>query len=77
MNLLLLAATEIAAPELAEVALARYPARAGWWPPAARAPLLVGLRDGALGEGVVEHSAKRLVRASASRSIERPRPRCR
>ena len=33
MNLLLLAAAEIVAPGLAEVALSRYPARAGWWPP--------------------------------------------
>jgi RsmE family RNA methyltransferase len=55
MNLLLLAAAEIATPGLAEVALSRYPARAGWWPPQPGRRLLVGLRDGLIGAGVVEH----------------------
>ena len=62
MNLLLLAAAEIAAPGLAEVALARYPARAGWWPPQPGRRLLVGLRDGLLGEGVVEHVGEQRAR---------------
>lgn len=62
MNLLLLAATEIAAPGLAEVALARYPARAGWWPPEPGRRLLVGLQDGLLGEGVVEHVGEQRAR---------------
>lgn len=58
MNLLLLAAAEIAAPGLAEVALSRYPARAGWWPPEPGRRLLVGLRDGMIGAGEVEHVAQ-------------------
>ena len=62
MNLLLLAATEIAAPGLAEVALARYPARAGWWPPQPGRQLLLGLRDGLIGEGVVEHVGEQRAR---------------
>ena len=62
MNLLLLAAAEIAAPGLAEVALSRYPARAGWWPPQPGRRLLVGLRDGLLGEGVVEHVGEQRAR---------------
>ncbi|MBP6382793.1 MAG: 16S rRNA (uracil(1498)-N(3))-methyltransferase [Pseudomonadales bacterium] len=62
MNLLLLAGAEIVAPGMAEVALSRYPARAGWWPPEPGRPLLVGLRDGLLGEGVVEHVGERHAR---------------
>lgn len=54
MNLLLLAPIELREPDLAAVAFARYPARAGRWPPAPGRRLRVGLIDGALGEGTVE-----------------------
>ncbi|HNC70667.1 MAG TPA: hypothetical protein PKZ77_09295, partial [Pseudomonadales bacterium] len=54
MNLLLLAPDELREPGLAAVALARYPQRAGLWPPVPGRRLRVGLRNGALGEGVVE-----------------------
>lgn len=54
MNLLLLATEELHTPELARVALSRYPARAGLWPPAPGRRLRVGLRGSALGEGIVE-----------------------
>jgi RsmE family RNA methyltransferase len=72
MNLLLLAAAEIAAPGLAEVALSRYPARAGWWPPQPGRRLLVGLRDGLIGEGVVEHVDEQ--RARIRFALDRPPP---
>ena len=62
MNLLLLAATDIVAPGLASVALSRYPARAGWWPPQPGRQLLLGLRDGLIGEGVVEHVGEQRAR---------------
>ena len=64
MNLLLLAPDELREPELAAVALARYPQRAGLWPPAPGRRLRVGLRNGALGEGVVEalEEARALIR---------------
>lgn len=72
MNLLLLAAAEIVAPGLAEVALSRYPARAGWWPPQPGRRLLVGLRDGLIGEGVVEHVGEQ--RARIRFTLDRPPP---
>jgi len=73
MNLLLLAATEIVAPGRAEVALSRYPARAGWWPPEPGRRLQVGLRDGLLGDGLVEDV--REGRALISFTLDRPPPR--
>jgi len=73
MNLLLLAAAEIVAPGLAEVALSRYPARAGWWPPGPGRRLQVGLRDGLLGEGLVEDV--REGRALIRFTLDRPPPR--
>ena len=72
MNLLLLAATEIVAPGRAEVALSRYPARAGWWPPQPGRRLLVGLRDGHIGEGVVEHVGGQHARIRFT--LDRPPP---
>ena len=72
MNLLLLAAAEVVAPGLAEVALSRYAVRALWWPPQPGRRLLVGLRDGLIGEGVVEHVGEQ--RARIRFSIDRPPP---
>jgi len=54
MNLLLLAEEDLVAPGLAAVGLSRYPARAGWWPPEPGRRLRVGMRNGRVGDGVVE-----------------------
>jgi 16S rRNA (uracil1498-N3)-methyltransferase len=76
MNLLLLADADLLAPGLAAVALARYPARAGWWPPQPGRRLQVGLRNGALGEGIVEalEAGRALVRFTLDRTPPAPLP---
>lgn len=76
MNLLLLAEGDLVAPGLAAVALGRYPARSGWWPPEPGRRLQVGLRNGRVGAGVVEAlaSGRALVRFTLDREPPPPLP---
>jgi RsmE family RNA methyltransferase len=74
MNLLLLSPAELRGEHAACIEAARYPPRAGLWPPAPGRVLRAGLLNGALGSARVEHVEDGRVHLALALSEDPPPP---
>lgn len=74
MNLLLFSAGDLVAEDLIGISVARYPGRAGAWPPPRGQRLRLGRMNGKTGEGVVERVSEDRVFIRFALNAEPPSP---